>query len=59
MQVGDLVRALIIEDRPMGIIIAIQKSSRFQRLYYVWTENGQIGSFPFREHQLELVSANR
>ena len=60
MQVGDLVRALIIEGQPVGVITQVEQSERWRALYYVWAANtGQVGSFPYREHQLEVISASR
>jgi len=59
MQVGDLVKALIVEGQPNGIITKVERSTRFGRLLHVFTEGSEIGSYPFREHQLEIISASR
>ena len=59
MKVGDLVRALIVEAQPTGIITKVEHSERWTVLYHVFTEGSEIGSYPFREHQLELISASR
>ena len=56
MKVGDLVRALIIAGHPLGVIIKKRQSQRFGTLYHVWTCEGQIGSYPFTECQLEKIS---
>jgi hypothetical protein len=57
MQVGDLVKALIVEGRPSGIITKVERSTRWTALYHVLTEGSEIGSYPFRAHQLEVISA--
>ena len=59
MQVGDLVKALIVEGQPRGIITKVEHSTRWTVMYHVHTEGSEIGSYPFREHQLELISASR
>jgi len=59
MQVGDLVKALIVEGQPSGIITKVRHSKRFGALFHVFTEGSEIGSYPFREHQLEVISASR
>ena len=57
MQVGDLVRALIVEGQPNGIITKVERSTRWTVLYHVWADGAEIGAFPFREHQLQLLSS--
>ena len=55
MEVGDLVRCLIVEDQPMGIITRVERTNRWTVLYHV-TSCRVISDFPFRKHQLEVVS---
>ena len=52
MKVGDLVKVLIVDGHPIGIITKVENSQRWQFLYHVWNENQGV-SYPFREHQLE------
>ena len=59
MKVGDLVKALIVEGQPNGIITKVEHNSRWTVLYHVFTEASEVGPYPFREHQLELISASR
>ena len=59
MQVGDLVRTLIVKGQPIGIITKVERSVRWTALYHVLTDGSEIGSYPFREHQLEVISAAR
>ncbi len=56
MKVGDLVKALIVEGQPIGIITKVEHSSRWTVLYHVFTTGLELGPFPFREHQLELLN---
>tara|TARA_R110001583_G_scaffold55304_6_gene168219 strand:+ start:694 stop:876 length:183 start_codon:yes stop_codon:yes gene_type:complete len=60
VQVGDLVRALIVTGQPTGIVTKIDKSIRWGALYHVWTEK-ETGASPlcFREHQLEVISGKK
>ena len=58
MQVGDLVKCLIVENQPTGIITRVERSNRWVVLYRV-TSFQVISDFPFRKHQLEVISANR
>ena len=55
MKVGDLVKALIVEGQPSGIITKVEYSSRWTVLYHVFTTGTEIGSYPFREYQLERL----
>ena len=55
MQVGDLVKTLIVEGQPHGIITKVERSTRWTVLYHVWAGDTGVDCFPFREHQLELL----
>ena len=59
MKVGDLVKALIVEGQPSGIITKVEHSTRWTVLYHVFADGPEIGSYPFREHQLEVISATK
>ena len=59
MKVGDLVKALIVEGQPLGIVTKVERSERWTVMYHILTEGSKIGSYPFREHQLEVISATR
>ena len=59
MKVGDLVKALIVEGQPKGIITKVERNSRWTVLYHVFTNGSEIGAYPFREYQLELISESR
>jgi hypothetical protein len=56
MKIGDLVRALIVTGQPIGFITKVEHSNRWEVLYHVWTGETPAGSYPFRKHQLEVVS---
>ena len=61
MQVGDLVKVLIADGKPTGIITHADYSTRWTALYKVlmggdWPRNTYVD---FREHQLEVISASR
>ena len=61
MQVGDLVKVLIVDGKPTGIITKVDHSRRWTVLYEVlmgsdWPRNTYVD---FREHQLEVISASR
>ena len=57
MQVGDLVKVLIVDGKPTGIITHADYSRRWTVLYKVLMGSGT--PFDFREHQLEVISASR
>ena len=57
MQVGDLVKVLIVDGKPTGIITHADYSARWRVLYKVLMGTGSPATF--REHQLELISASR
>ena len=61
MKVGDLVKVLIVDGKPTGIITHADYSTRWTVLYKVllgsgWPSNTHVD---FREHQLEVISASR
>ena len=61
MKVGDLVKVLIADGKPTGIITHADYSTRWTVLYKVlmggdWPRNTYVD---FREHQLEVISASR
>ena len=61
MQVGDLVKVLIVDGKPTGIITSAEYSTRWTVLYKVLLGNGWPANThaDFREHQLEVISASR
>lgn len=58
MQVGDLVKVLIVGGHPMGIITKVEHSGRWTTLYEVLMGKGYGWDTEvyFREHQLEVIS---
>jgi len=58
MKIGDLVKAVIVEGKPIGIITKMEYSRRFGILCHVWVEKTRL-SWPLRPHQLEVISAKK
>ena len=60
MKVGDLVKSLIVTERPVGVIYKIDKTHRWGTLYYVMFLKDSTLSTPntfrFKKHQLEVIS---
>ena len=61
MQVGDLVKVLIVDGKPTGIITKVDHSRRWTVLYEVLMGRGYgwDAEVFFREHQLEIISASQ
>jgi hypothetical protein len=63
VQVGDLVKAMIITGHPRGIITRIEQTQRWGALHYVHLFDdltpGQYRKTCLRAHQLEAVSESR
>jgi hypothetical protein len=55
VKVGDLVKVLIVDGKPTGIITKVDHSRRWTVLYEVLMGSGR---YPVREHQLEVISAS-
>ena len=63
MQVGDLVKAMIITGHPRGIITRIEQTQRWGALHYVHLFDGltpgQYYKTCLRTHQLEAINEQR
>ena len=63
MEVGDLVKAMIITGHPTGIITRIEQTQRWGALHFVYLFDdlvpGQTRQTCLREHQLESFSESR
>ena len=63
MQVGDLVKAMIITGHPKGIIIKIEQTQRWGALHWVHLfDVHPVQSYHktvLREHQLEVIDESR
>ena len=57
MQVGDLVKVLIVDGKPTGIITHADYSTRWTVLYKVLLGGGWNSQVDFREHQLEVINS--
>jgi hypothetical protein len=56
MQVGDLVKALIVSSHPMGVITKVKHTARFGHVAYVRIEGMDV-PWPLKAAQLEVISA--
>ena len=56
MLVGDLVKALIVEGHPIGVVTKVAHSTRWGAMYHVHPAF-LTSPFPFQEHQLQLLSS--
>ena len=61
MQVGDLVRCMTIDGKPVGLVVERYKldwRGRPSNIFYVLIP-GYEDPFPIRTRQMELVNASR
>ena len=58
MKVGDLVKAVIVDGHPIGIVTKIDYSRRFGALVHVHVEETNL-AWPLLPHQLEVISAKK
>ena len=56
MKIGDLVRCVYVDDKPIGIVIKVRWASVGNRVYDVFVNNS---TFPFRPHTVEIVNESR
>lgn len=59
MKAGDLVRAIPVKERNIGLILKIDRSSTtmgYSKRYWVKLLGRPSGPFPFLEHQLKVLS---
>ena len=61
MRVGDLVKVLIVDGKPTGIITKVDRSRRWTVLYEVLMGRGYgwDAEVFFREHQCEAINESR
>ena len=55
MKVGDLVRAMIVDGHPMGIVTKIEYSTQFGYIAHVHVADTKL-SWPLKANQLEVIS---
>ena len=63
MKIGDMVKVITVTGHPLGIVMDDkQLSDSHDPIVKVWMTNDWYitrGSFPFRPHQLEVLSEGR
>jgi hypothetical protein len=62
MQIGDLVRCMTVDGRPVGLVVErfvfVSKPTNHTDIFYVLIP-GYEDPFPIRTSQMELVNASR
>jgi hypothetical protein len=59
MKVGDLVKILIVDGKPLGVVTKVENSTRWCVLYEVRLGQSWDTEVFFREHQLEAICESR